>query len=596
MTGSTSRRGCGPRRAEAPARLGRRPRDRAARRGGMSARRVSRPSADAASRAPPPAPAPSSGCAGRSASRSSVAIPAQRSHEFEANRERVERRLGATVRPAVSPHAPYTVSGDSTPPAAGSACPIATHLHESTAEGAGCSTGPGRGGEYAHLLGAPLGTTAIRMLAERGLLERPLDGRALRPRRRGGDRPARPARGRRRPLPALERVPRLRDRAGPGDARRRRQARPRDGQPGLDAVVRHVRGDAGGRRGGPRARAPFRCPQRRGGAGARHARLCAGDRARRGDRYAGAREERRPRGRLAGGLTLFPGGGPSRSSRVRRVARSRTLETRRRGSSLREGSDGLARADRRRVAARGRACSRRPRNRCAPRASAGRHDLLPSPPRIRRSGCSSCSPSSSAAASFLRRRHRLRWAQRHPRPASAQPAAAVRATRSRDEKEGSPEQSAGAPRSRDALENNGKSTRRSNRSRSTSRLRPRTSTRTGISPGSTSARRTRSARRRSRRRSRPGGRPGFDLPTVVVVEDRAGARNRSDHRGALDEAQQGAQAAFTKMSTAYAKAVVAYKAVVKAQPRDPPVLLELAQTRGARRTSCRPRSTPTRRS
>jgi tetratricopeptide (TPR) repeat protein len=36
--------------------------------------------------------------------------------------------------------------------------------------------------------------------------------------------------------------------------------------------------------------------------------------------------------------------------------------------------------------------------------------------------------------------------------------------------------------------------------------------------------------------------------------------------------------AFTKMSTTYAKAVVAYKAVAKAQPRDPAVQFELAQT------------------
>lgn len=37
-------------------------------------------------------------------------------------------------------------------------------------------------------------------------------------------------------------------------------------------------------------------------------------------------------------------------------------------------------------------------------------------------------------------------------------------------------------------------------------------------------------------------------------------------------------AALTKMSTAYAQAVVAYKAVAKAQPRDPAVQFELAQT------------------
>jgi tetratricopeptide (TPR) repeat protein len=43
------------------------------------------------------------------------------------------------------------------------------------------------------------------------------------------------------------------------------------------------------------------------------------------------------------------------------------------------------------------------------------------------------------------------------------------------------------------------------------------------------------------------------------------------HNAALNEA-------FTKMGSSYAQAVVAYKAVAKAQPRDPAVQFELAQT------------------
>ncbi len=90
--------------------------------------------------------------------------------EFEAKRERAADAWSDLVRPAVSPHAPYTVSGDLYAACGELGVPVATHLHESTAEQAWLLDGTGPWQEYAHLLGPPLGTTAIRMLAERGLL------------------------------------------------------------------------------------------------------------------------------------------------------------------------------------------------------------------------------------------------------------------------------------------------------------------------------------------------------------------------------------------------------------------------------------------
>ncbi|HET9673449.1 MAG TPA: amidohydrolase family protein [Gaiellaceae bacterium] len=94
----------------------------------------------------------------------------ERTDGFEEKRERVSEAWGDLVRPAVSPHAPYTVSGDLYAACDALGVPVATHLHESAAEQSWLLDGSGPWEQYAHLLGPPIGTTAIRMLAERGLL------------------------------------------------------------------------------------------------------------------------------------------------------------------------------------------------------------------------------------------------------------------------------------------------------------------------------------------------------------------------------------------------------------------------------------------
>ena len=94
----------------------------------------------------------------------------ERVADFHAKRERFDGVFGGLVEPGVSPHAPYTVSPDLYASCDELGLPVATHLHESTAEQAWLLDGSGPWQEYAHLLGPPLGTTAIRMLAEHGLL------------------------------------------------------------------------------------------------------------------------------------------------------------------------------------------------------------------------------------------------------------------------------------------------------------------------------------------------------------------------------------------------------------------------------------------
>jgi cytosine/adenosine deaminase-related metal-dependent hydrolase len=95
---------------------------------------------------------------------------AARADGFEAKREHVGDAWSDLVRPAISPHAPYTVSGDLYAACGALGVPVATHLHESQAEQSWLKDGSGPWERYAHLLGPPLGTTAIRSLAERGLL------------------------------------------------------------------------------------------------------------------------------------------------------------------------------------------------------------------------------------------------------------------------------------------------------------------------------------------------------------------------------------------------------------------------------------------
>jgi cytosine/adenosine deaminase-related metal-dependent hydrolase len=90
--------------------------------------------------------------------------------DFHEKKKRIANSIGERVRLGVSPHAPYTVS-----PELYSACdslglPVATHLAESEAEQLWVSSGSGPWTQYAHLLGAPYGATAIRKLAEVGVL------------------------------------------------------------------------------------------------------------------------------------------------------------------------------------------------------------------------------------------------------------------------------------------------------------------------------------------------------------------------------------------------------------------------------------------
>lgn len=89
---------------------------------------------------------------------------------FVGKREAAAEWLGDLVRPGISPHAPYTVSADLYAACDELGLPVVTHLSESAAERQWLLDGTGPWEEYAHLLGPPIGTTSIRMLAERGLL------------------------------------------------------------------------------------------------------------------------------------------------------------------------------------------------------------------------------------------------------------------------------------------------------------------------------------------------------------------------------------------------------------------------------------------
>lgn len=95
---------------------------------------------------------------------------ADRIARFHETRARYEEWLGELARPAVSPHAPYTVSPALYEAAGALGLPVVTHLAESAAERQWLLDGTGPWQEYAHLLLPPIGTTSIRMLAERGLL------------------------------------------------------------------------------------------------------------------------------------------------------------------------------------------------------------------------------------------------------------------------------------------------------------------------------------------------------------------------------------------------------------------------------------------
>jgi cytosine/adenosine deaminase-related metal-dependent hydrolase len=78
--------------------------------------------------------------------------------------------LSDRLRVGVSPHAPYTTSGEVYEACAGLGVPVSTHLAESRAEQDWLLHGTGTMTGAAELLVAPPGQTGIRMLAERGLL------------------------------------------------------------------------------------------------------------------------------------------------------------------------------------------------------------------------------------------------------------------------------------------------------------------------------------------------------------------------------------------------------------------------------------------
>jgi cytosine/adenosine deaminase-related metal-dependent hydrolase len=86
--------------------------------------------------------------------------------------ESKEAQLGAldSVTIGVSPHAPYTCSTDVYSWALSLGVPVGTHLAESVAENEWLMRGEGEMAENSELLVAPTGTTAIRTLAEAGVL------------------------------------------------------------------------------------------------------------------------------------------------------------------------------------------------------------------------------------------------------------------------------------------------------------------------------------------------------------------------------------------------------------------------------------------
>jgi cytosine/adenosine deaminase-related metal-dependent hydrolase len=94
----------------------------------------------------------------------------ERLASFHEKRERLASSFGGLVHPAVSPHAPYTVSPELYAACDALGLPVVTHLAESEAEQRWVRDGEGPWEQYSELLGAPYGTTGIRRLAGDGLL------------------------------------------------------------------------------------------------------------------------------------------------------------------------------------------------------------------------------------------------------------------------------------------------------------------------------------------------------------------------------------------------------------------------------------------
>lgn len=94
----------------------------------------------------------------------------QLGERFEPTRQRVAAAFTDRVEAGVSPHAPYSCSPELFRACAELGLPMATHLAESEAETEWLRDGAGPWQALADVLVPPLGTTAIRALAEEGIL------------------------------------------------------------------------------------------------------------------------------------------------------------------------------------------------------------------------------------------------------------------------------------------------------------------------------------------------------------------------------------------------------------------------------------------
>lgn len=90
---------------------------------------------------------------------------------FAERRKRIGDSVSERVRLGISPHAPYSISAEVYAACAELGLPVSTHLGESRAEREWLTAGEGPMREVAELVVPPPGTTGIRLLAERGLLD-----------------------------------------------------------------------------------------------------------------------------------------------------------------------------------------------------------------------------------------------------------------------------------------------------------------------------------------------------------------------------------------------------------------------------------------
>ena len=306
--------------------------------------RESRPSATAASAARQRRPAPSWGCGRSSTWRSSDATAAALRERFEPTRDRVADAFDDRVRAGISPHAPYSCSPELYRACAESGAPAG---HPSRRERGRERVAARRNRPVAGTRGHPRPAArhdrdpgARRRRSARSARSR----RPLRARGRRGDRSPRGARRRGCALPALERASRMRRRTAHSDAGSRDPCLHRNGQPCLDALVRHVRRDARRDRRRTGARTPPGCADGGRRARARHARRrsCARARERRPARSSPAStpispSSRWPRARSSPGKILlrplFSAARPTASSLLSCPARLAMREEGRHGPS-----------------------------------------------------------------------------------------------------------------------------------------------------------------------------------------------------------------------------------------------------------------------